>query len=238
VPCYRRSFSLLLCCFQRSTRGPYDTRRSGVTVTTDLGDGKPQRAYVYCSDGYIYIFEITNSAQESHVCIRHIRVPEKPSTSACLLVNQNSTAHPTNITFRDYTSVTDAVISFGAQCAIAPAFCEIQTKGDPSSSCGESLFTNWSDARPKLSGNNIIEVTDETGLQDATNWALLRGRHTGADSRAGSEFESCQEKSIGSRQGPKAQTRIIWTNTKTGFFGASVSGNQNRRNIIHVVQAS
>ncbi len=38
---------------------------SGVTVTTDLGDGKPQRVYVYCSDGNIYLFEITNSAQEA-----------------------------------------------------------------------------------------------------------------------------------------------------------------------------
>jgi len=82
-----------LCSFAAPTLNawtPTTLGVSGVTVTTDLGDGKPQRAYVYCSDGYIYIFEITNSAQEAMYA---------SATSAFLktkhigvfVVNQNST---------------------------------------------------------------------------------------------------------------------------------------------------
>jgi hypothetical protein len=57
-----------ICSFAAPTLNawtPTTLSVTGITVTTDLGDGKPQRAYIYCSDGYVYLFEIVNSAQEA-----------------------------------------------------------------------------------------------------------------------------------------------------------------------------
>ena len=75
------------------------------------------------------------------------------------------------------------------------------------------------------SGKGIVEITDEAEVQGCTKVGIVTGKtHWGGFTGQEVSLNLAKKRAL-DRARAKGATRIIWTNTKTGFFGASASGN-------------
>jgi hypothetical protein len=75
------------------------------------------------------------------------------------------------------------------------------------------------------SGKGIVEITDEADMQGCKKLGIVTGKTHWAGFTGQELSLDIAKKRALNRARDKGATRIIWTKTKTGFFGASVSGN-------------
>jgi len=75
-----------------------------------------------------------------------------------------------------------------------------------------------------LSGNTIIEITDETDVQGCQKLGLVTGNtYWGGFTGQKLSLDIAKKRAL-EHALAKGATRVLWMTMKTGFFGASVSG--------------